>query len=85
MSPACITYRTRGDMTEHRVLDDEELAEHDKRLDCEGWTSIWCANCGDCICEEDPDCSVRGYPGFDDEGNECPLHGPSSKHADGFD
>lgn len=69
-------------MVESRILDDEELAEHDRREDCTGVTARWCPNCGDCECERDEEGFHLGHPGVDEDGNDCPLHGEHSKHAE---
>ena len=69
-------------MVEHRVLDDAELAEHDRRYDCTGITARWCPVHGDCECETADDGDSWEFPGVDEEGNECPLHGDHSKHGE---
>ena len=59
-------------MVEHRVLDDEELEEHDRQSGCTGLAAGWCPVHGNCDCRNelflhDP---------------ECPLHSPTSTHAE---
>ena len=66
-------------MVEHRILTDEELEEHDRRYDCTGVAARWCPIHGDCECDHS---EGDEYPGVDEDGTPCPLHSPTSTHAD---
>ncbi|MCH7475487.1 MAG: hypothetical protein IIA27_12535 [Gemmatimonadetes bacterium] len=70
---------------EHRVLTDDELEEHDRKYDCTGVAARWCPIHGDCDCDPEgdgDDAGQWGYSGVDQDGNECPLHGDHSAHAE---
>ena len=72
-------------MVEHRVLTDQELEEHDRKYDCTGVAARWCPIHGDCDCDPEgdgDDAGQWGYSGVDQDGNECPLHGDHSAHAE---
>ncbi len=58
-------------MVEHRALTDEELEEHDRRYDCTGVAARWCPIHGDCVCDPDEEQHTQ----------DCPLHSPTSTHA----